>query len=204
MHCLFGYGSLICADSRRRTGVSGDAIPVELSGIDRRWSVPVPDYRSTAVGAHEDPDSRCNGVVFIVDDDNLARFDQREQGYRRLRIDWGDVQPAGLEALPDHYPLWAYVGHHSDEPQPDRPIMQTYLDVILNGCLGYGEDFAHRFLQTTGPWQHLVDDRHDPQYPRAMDDPSIHPVVDDLLHQQLPDLIKERSSVDRTLGRRPG
>lgn len=192
MHCLFGYGSLICADSRARTGISGDAIPVELSGIARRWSVPVPGYRATAVGAHPNPDSRCNGVVFLVDDDNLSRFDTREQGYRRLRIDWSDVQPAGDHPLPDHLPLWAYVGHHSDTPQPDRPIMQSYLDVILNGCLDYGEPFARRFLQTTAPWQHLVDDRHAPNYPRAMRDASIHPIVDGLLYSELPTLMTDR------------
>ncbi|GGX62090.1 gamma-glutamylcyclotransferase family protein [Saccharospirillum salsuginis] len=194
MHCLFGYGSLICADSRSRTGISGDAIPVEVTGIARRWSVPVPSYRATAVGAHQDPDSHCNGVIFLVDDDNLSRFDTREQGYRRLRIDWTDVKPAGDHTLPDHYPLWAYVGHHTDEPQPDRPIMQTYLDVILNGCLGYGETFARRFLQTTTPWQHLVDDRHAPNYPRAMRDTSIHPIVDGLLHTELPELITGRQT----------
>jgi len=34
---IFGYGSLINPDSRARTGVSGEAIPVEVTGLERRW-----------------------------------------------------------------------------------------------------------------------------------------------------------------------
>lgn len=193
MHCLFGYGSLICTHSRSRTGVSGDAIPVELTGITRRWSVPVPSYQATAVGAHEDAEGRCNGVVFIVDDDNLVRFDAREQGYQRVAIDWSNVAPSTDIPLPEKLPLWAYVGHSEHEPLPTRPIMQSYLDVILNGCLAYGETFARQFLRTTTPWQHLVDDRTHPNYPRAMKDPDLAPRVDELLASELPDLLQGRA-----------
>ena len=34
---IFGYGSLINPDSRAKTGVSGEAIPVEVTGLERRW-----------------------------------------------------------------------------------------------------------------------------------------------------------------------
>ncbi len=193
MHCLFGYGSLICTHSRSRTGVSGDAFPVELTGITRRWSVPVPSYQATAVGAHEDPEGRCNGVVFMVDEDNLARFDEREQGYRRIAVPWHRVTPSTDLPLPTALPLWAYVGHNKHEPLPGRPIMQSYLDVILNGCLTYGETFARQFLRTTAPWQHLVDDRPHPNYPRAMNNPELPPRVDALLASELPELLAGRT-----------
>ncbi|MDO7643083.1 MAG: gamma-glutamylcyclotransferase, partial [Reinekea forsetii] len=71
MNYIFGYGSLICSDSRSRTGVSGPAHPVEVQGIARKWSVHVPDYAATAVGAHSDAHAHCNGVFFAVDEDNL-------------------------------------------------------------------------------------------------------------------------------------
>src|SRR5262245_2339508 len=35
---VFGYGSLINPDSRARTGLSGEAIPVEVTGLERRWN----------------------------------------------------------------------------------------------------------------------------------------------------------------------
>lgn len=193
MQALFGYGSLICADSRRRTGVGGPALAVEIDGIERRWSVPVPDYGATAVGAHLNPASRCNGVIFMVDDANLLRFDQREQGYDRHRLDWSSVRSLADEALPTDLPLWAYVGHSSATPQPHRPIMQSYVDVILHGCLHYGDDFARRFMHSTRPWQHLADDRRAPQYPRAMDDHHLPPLVDALLADELPALLAQRT-----------
>lgn len=193
MQAIFGYGSLISADSRRRTGIGGRALAVEIDGIERRWSVPVPDYGATAVGAHLNPDSCCNGVIFIVDDANLARFDDREQGYDRHGIDWSDVRSLDQHDLPTDLPLWAYVGYSSETPQPHRPIMQTYVDVILHGCLSYGDDFARRFLHSTGPWQHLSDDRLAPQYPRAMNDHSLPPRIDALLSDELPELFQQRT-----------
>lgn len=192
MQYIFGYGSLICADSRSRTGVSTEAYAVSISGIARRWSVPVPDYGATALGAHQDDTSQCNGVVFAVDDDNLARFDQRERGYDRIRIDWNRVENLGHEPLPEKYPLWAYVGFKSDHPLPGRPILQTYLDVILNGCLAIDADFAERFINTTTPWQHLRNDRQAPGYPRPLADDSRLPDIDALLYRTLPDLINRR------------
>lgn len=195
MHALFGYGSLICADSRQRTGIGGPALAVEVQGIERRWSVPVPDYGATAVGAHLNPHSRCNGVVFIVDDTNLARFDQREQGYDRHRLGWDAVTALQDADLPTDLPLWAYAGHSSETPLAERPIMQTYVDVILNGCFDYSDTFARRFVQTTAPWQHLTDDRHAPQYPRALQDNRVQPRVDALLAEELPHLLAQRSAL---------
>ncbi|WP_108124841.1 gamma-glutamylcyclotransferase family protein [Saccharospirillum mangrovi] len=195
MQAIFGYGSLICADSRRRTGVGGPALAVEIAGIERRWSVQVPDYRGTAVGAHLNPNSHCNGVVFVVDDANLARFDERERGYDRHRIDWSAVRSLDSQPLPIELPLWSYVGDSSATPQPEAPILQSYLDVILNGCLSYGDAFARRFLHTTGPWQHLCDDRSAPLYPRAMNEPRLAIQVDALLTDELPHLLTQRQSL---------
>ncbi|WP_051207443.1 gamma-glutamylcyclotransferase family protein [Saccharospirillum impatiens] len=195
MHYIFGYGSLICADSRSRTGISGLAYAVEVSGIARRWSVPVPDYGATALGAHQDDQAHCNGVVFAVDEDNLARFDQREQGYDRVRIDWRQVDNLSQTPLPTHHTLWAYVGTQADHPLPERPILQTYLDVILNGCLAISPDFAERFIDSTTPWQHLHDDRQAPGYPRALADHRRHPDIDALLQRTLPALVSARSRV---------
>ncbi|MHA7879157.1 MAG: gamma-glutamylcyclotransferase family protein [Saccharospirillum sp.] len=192
MHCLFGYGSLICQDSRSRTGLSGAALAVEVAGIARHWAVPVPDYHATAVGALQDDQSHCCGVVFQVDDSNLARFDEREQGYHRIPLPWPHVRSLDNQPLPTEYPLWAYVGKRVQPPSNALPIMQSYLDVILHGCLQYGEPFARRFLQTTQSWQYLLDDRHAPGYPRPLNNPALAPALDELLWQELPGLIQQR------------
>lgn len=38
---IFGYGSLICADSRSRSGHTGDCLPVIVSGVARSWSAKI-------------------------------------------------------------------------------------------------------------------------------------------------------------------
>lgn len=191
-HYIFGYGSLICSDSRSRTGISGDAHPVEVRGIQRRWSMHSPEWPATAVSAHHSRDHTSNGVFFAVDEENLSKFDAREQGYDRIQLPWHDVKSLNDQTLPTAGVLWAYVGHHVGEPGPDKPIMQSYLDVILNGCLDYSVEFAERFTQTTELWQHLVDDRHNPQYPRPLKQTDRHEAIDHLLHNTLPMLIRHR------------
>lgn len=194
MHYIFGYGSLICADSRSRTGVAGDAHPVEIQGIARKWSVHTPEWPATAVSAHDEPSASSNGVYFQVDEQNLERFDEREQGYRRVAVPWNRVQPLSNQALPTEGTLWAYVGNQLGQPTTEKPIMQSYVDVILNGCLDYGTDFAARFAQTTQYWQHLVDDRHQPLYPRPLKSTERLPHIDQVLQTHLPELWRQRST----------
>ena len=37
-------------------------------------------------------------------------------------------------------------------PSVEYPILQTYVDVCLSGCLEHGDDFAREFIQTTFLW----------------------------------------------------
>jgi len=37
-------------------------------------------------------------------------------------------------------------------PSIDFPILQTYIDVCLSGCLEHGEAFAEEFIETTFLW----------------------------------------------------
>jgi cation transport regulator ChaC len=194
MQYIFGYGSLICSDSRNRTGISGMAHPVEVSGIARRWSLQTPEWPATAVSAHSVPGALCNGVYFAVDQANLELFDQREMGYDRVEVEWRNVAALSDHALPTQGALWTYVGRNTGKPSQDKPIMQSYLDVIMDGCLSYGEDFACRFTQQTELWQHLIDDRHNPQYPRPLKDHKHLPNIDQILQSQLPDLWRTRTS----------
>jgi len=188
VHYIFGYGSLICKDSRSRTGISSTAHPIEVKGIKRKWSVHTPDWPATAVSAHIDEQALCNGVYFKVDEANLKKFDQREQGYKRIQLNWQDIQTLTNNPLPTHGSLWAYIGFHKNEPSIDKPIMQSYLDVILNGCLDHGDNFAHRFTELTGQWKHLVNDRHQPTYPRPLKSQDRLNHIDQIIRKQLPEL----------------
>lgn len=57
----------------------------------------------------------------------------------------GATPPAGL--LPSEAPGLGLRG-----PSISYPILQTYVDVCLAGCLEYGEDFAKEFIMSTFLW----------------------------------------------------
>jgi hypothetical protein len=37
-------------------------------------------------------------------------------------------------------------------PSVHFPILQTYIDVVVSGCLEHGDAFAREFIQTTFKW----------------------------------------------------
>ena len=57
----------------------------------------------------------------------------------------GACGPEGL--LPSEAP-----GLGLQPPSISYPILQTYVDVCLSGCLEYGDEFAREFIQTTFLW----------------------------------------------------
>lgn len=193
MHYIFGYGSLICADSRSRTGITDAAFPIEVKGIARHWSLHTPAWQATVVSAHIERNAHCNGVYFQVDDFNLSLFDERESGYDRIELDWRDVTALSADPLPEDGKLWVYVGHQIGKPSAERPIMQSYLDVIMNGCLDIHPQFAQRFTELTGQWEHLVNDRENPEYLRPLKSSQRHGHIDQLLQSHLPELWHHRS-----------
>ena len=114
-HFIFGYGSLICPQSRAVTAPSlKDAVaePVVISHIERTWSARVSKHQLdddddvdgqdddgviirgwTPMGVRFRRGAECNGVLISVDEEELLQFDMREVGYVRRRIDLADVHP---------------------------------------------------------------------------------------------------------------
>lgn len=105
-HFIFGYGSLICPQSRSVTAPTLQSIaePVMIQHIERTWSARVLRGDSlvlgqgrehiqgwTPMGIQKSENARCNGVLIHVDDEELKRFDIREEGYTRHRVDVGHV-----------------------------------------------------------------------------------------------------------------
>jgi hypothetical protein len=125
---------------------------------------------------------RCVGVLYPVTEKELYNFDEREMGYGRKTIDIENVEL--VEYLedehydsPDHafflkavaerrsdFQIWVYVPLKPLPPDEDHPIAQTYLDVILHGCLDIHKDFAREFIADTKGWnpqELLTDNEHD-------------------------------------------
>lgn len=96
-----------------------------------------------------------NGVLYPVYE-NIEEFDKREEGYFRLRLKIDQIESLSWQKLPD-YDCKIYIyclnkQNQSQRPTCDLPILQTYVDIIINGCLEYGEIFAKEFIKTTYGW----------------------------------------------------
>ncbi|KAL7544002.1 hypothetical protein ACHAXR_013431 [Thalassiosira sp. AJA248-18] len=245
-HFIFGYGSLICPQSRAITAPSlQDAIaePVVINSIERTWSARVTKRQAhsssgndssepssasndrdhirgwTPMGVRFRRGARCNGVLINVDEAELKRFDVRESGYVRRRIDLADIhrhidsdklidesmalwptspmeevvgdedsssdelafreqlaledvrcsacrlvfenaskkrrKPSNSPSQDDHsLAVWVYVQSENYPAERSFPITQSYVDIIMRGCLSVSHDFARRFLETTHGWWH--------------------------------------------------
>jgi len=115
-------------------------------------------------------DGECVGVLLPVDDNVLKMFDQREMGYRRFLLSHNNVQRVPFltdehyrsrecrsffetkEENPESLRLWVYVQEKNLYPTPDHPIVQSYIDTILRGCLSISEEFAAEFIASTEGW----------------------------------------------------
>lgn len=183
---IFGYGSLISSESRSRTGYSGDAIPCVVKGVQREWNLLASENRMTAVGATLNPDALCNGVIAPIEKSELPKFDKREAGYHRSKIDRASIRIINNLVIPEG-DIWIYIPDKVQKPSSENPIVQSYVDVILSGCFDYGEDFVKEFIKTTLGWNYpWINDRQDPRYSRAMNKVLLASEIDSLLEQHIP------------------
>lgn len=193
---LFGYGSLINSESRKRTGQSGIAVPVRVKGIQRQWNLVVPSAALTGVGAIAKEGSCCNGVIAPVSESELPKFDERElpHGYTRVLIKSEDIKGLSRDQVPDGL-IWTYLAQKPGAPSDANPITQSYIDVIISGCLDFNEKFAREFIESTSGWgSPWVNDRSDPRYIRAMPQVLFANKIDSLLQEVVPDAFGKRIS----------
>lgn len=172
---IFGYGSLIESQSRARTSPSAlYAFPANVSGIQRGWFDQTGGFSlsTTYLGAVRKPGAKCNGVIFQVSQQQLDVFDQRETGYDREKIDQKDIAMLNGEKHAPDGDIWFYANREKRYASPELPIVQSYVDICLNGCLeleatyplAKKKKFAENFLKTCSDWsKYWVNDRI---YPR--------------------------------------
>ena len=174
---FFGYGSLV----NRRTHVYDAAHPAAIDGWRRTWRhIAALDHAFlTATPA---PGHRIEGLIAEVPGADWAALDEREVFYERIAADQVSHPLTGEAEIqmyhsPEHLNAAAGVL---------KPILLSYLDVIVQGYLGeFGEDGVTRFFETTDGWEApVLNDRAAPLYPR---------------HQALS--VNERGLTDHWLGR---
>jgi len=210
---VFGYGSLINRESRSKTvgaDGAGTAIPVLVNGLRRGWNARIRSDECqnwpcsmTALGVVFEENESSNGVLVLVSDDKLVKLDERESGYIRRQIGVGAISFLTEQAIPPAAIVYAYVW---DTPLPaneEFPILQSYVDVVMAGCLELGSErvdlggFPADFVRGTRGWDsYWVDDRMQPKYIRAMSETPLLLArqIDGILESNLGTLRRVRSN----------
>jgi hypothetical protein len=152
-------------------------------GYVRTWNDRSPSG-FTALGLRKpnpgEAPNTINGVLYAVEGDDIAKFDAREEGYARVEVPQEDLEAVSWRRLPESGKIWVYVPTKPDRepgvglPAPDAafPMLESYIDVVVEGGLEYGEDFARETIETTSDWSdYWLNDRelarrpwvHDPK-----------------------------------------
>eukprot|EP00977_Amphora_coffeiformis_P010814 scaffold2536_cov169-Amphora_coffeaeformis.AAC.7 len=123
------------------------------------------------MGVRHQKDSSTFGVIVPVPRIDLPKFDEREKGYSRISLPLDHVSPVSfleyttqdeelfLEAQSNPQEgdslvkIWTYLPDVFCPADERYPIVQSYVDTILRGCLDVGgEAFAQKFIETTRGW----------------------------------------------------
>ena len=180
---VFGYGSLLERESRTRTNPDAvGAWPARVSGYQRGWFHQFADNvgsTCTYLGAENVKGKTINGVVYAVNDIEATK--QRETGYTAVALAADDiVMLDGGEPLKIGTDANVYIFVSNPEsisktkaPTPTFPIVQSYVDICINGCLelealyrGVEGEFTQEFIRTTSGWNaNWVNDRIYPRRP---------------------------------------
>jgi len=193
-HYLFSYGSLINTKSRLRTADTNVAVPVRVKGLQRSWNYHNPERKRHALGVIFTEGAECNGVIVEIHEENFNKFDEREKGYKRVKLDLNNVNVLNgniLEGL-----IWVYIPEEPTPPTSESPMHQSYIDVVIAGCLEYGEDFAIECIKNTLYWDCAwINDRKNPGYPRTIKDLPIDK-IDQILKIIIPDAFAKRIEIE--------
>jgi len=215
-HYIFGYGSLINADSIAKTGKTGTGYPVRIHGLKRSWGYNAyhTSKPNTALAVQIEKGYTTNGQIMEIDGDELKKFDMRELHYARVRLDWADVEflRAKAEELVDFTSsLWVWVigpldpslevvitekvQHELFSANQTLPVIQSYVDTCLSGCLELernGTGFADEFIMTTYGWDsYRLNDR-------KLQSETTHRIDELLLMHGIPKIELEESHITRT------
>ena len=142
---VFGYGSLLERASRTRTNPDAvGAWPARVTGYQRGWFHQFADSvgsTCTYLGAEKVQGQTINGVVYAVSDIEATK--QREMGYTAVQLAAGDIvmldggTPLTVGA---DVQVYIFVSNpdsisKTKEPTPKFPMVQSYVDICINGCL---------------------------------------------------------------------
>ena len=201
---IVGYGSLIDEQSKRITDPTAqENFPVIIKGYKRSWSAhgDLPGLNATFLSIHEDKNSSINGVIYkLSNPDHIQQYDKREMAYCRKELNITQIKIYS-SPLPDKKQIWIYSAAQetNNPPTKDFPIVQSYVDIFIHGCIQIEEkfrisNFAKDCIKSTEQWSvHWENDRIFPRRP-SLHEPYARK-IDTLLKEMLPDEFKRINTI---------
>lgn len=191
---VIGYGSLMQDSSRLRAAPhAGAARPVTVKGYQRGWFTRSkgPGLGTTYLGVVSDVTSSLNAVLYQLDAKELAATDRREHAYCRVAVAPSAVRPLASSDKANGQ-IWIYEirSGEASEADEEHPVVQSYVDIFLDGCIEQEErfhltGFSTECVRTTYGWSaHWVNDRVYPRRPSAFQPHASQ--IDQLLADEIP------------------
>lgn len=175
---VFAYGSLVSPDSlastigRTITPSTGMHV-VELAGYGRRWNygskvlrgdwtnddgIEVVGGLVVSLGVVEAPEESINGVIFAVDDTELADLDWRERAYDRVDVS-ERITPLGdseglhfTDPVALYYPRASSVDRYEQHRDAGTAaIRRSYWDLVDVAFASLGDDHLAWYRRTPPP-----------------------------------------------------
>lgn len=197
---IIAYGSLIESNSKKATdNRSGENKPVWVEHYQRGWfSKGLSDgFSTTYLGVIKSKHAHFNGTIFNLPAANsFKNYDAREKYYCRVLVTPRDIHLLTGKKLPRGQ-FWIYELKPEllAPPSATYPIVESYVDIFLAGCLEIEEkyhlrNFAAACVNTTSDWSlHWINDRIYPRRPSLFQARAA--TIDKLLQQQIPQFFQQ-------------
>jgi hypothetical protein len=201
---IIGYGSLMENNSRLRTTPNaGVGHPIIVKGYQRGWFAQTPattPFGTTALGVIRDEKGSFNAVVYQTSGaKEVLETDKRETFYCRRSVKSSEFELLKKDLPVPNGQIWIYaiaLDSKTIQPPSDRnPIIQSYVDIFLSGCLEQAQnyelkDFADQCIQTTTNWSsNWLNDRIYPRRPFIYQPKAFQ--IDRLLDKNVPEYFRK-------------
>ncbi|MBD3280673.1 hypothetical protein GF389_04070 [Candidatus Dojkabacteria bacterium] len=194
----FGYATLINKESLLKTTSISDYIPIKIEGIETDWNISSDKFMITGIGLSVNDKARALGVLIELTEDNFINLDERElqHGHERVELSYHSIVKYEGQSLDlTNSKIYTYKPRYPKRPNVDHPIVQSYLDTVLDGCLSISDNFAKEYLEKTIGWNdQWINDRAKPMYPSYIS--PINPnKIDSILSSVLPEYFSKRKNI---------
>lgn len=171
---IIGYGSLMEKNSRTRTNKEAMNVkPLLIKNFQREWGHRSSRYKITFLTISRKIGSSVNAVYYPLNIKSIKKLDKREKGYCRYRVKFTELEFFGEKISGKNKNFWVYTAKRNNiiQPDNDHPIVQSYVDIFLNGCFQIQDkfkinNFSKLCVETTKGWsRNWVNDRIHPRRP---------------------------------------